>query len=179
MKAPTIIVAAALVFGLAPAAQAIPVGPTETFQFIGLCQDCGPPAPQFGTATLVLQNYSGSGPISNTNYVSFTYHSILLDLSLNSANSMISTASPVSSFTSLPGFNEIAIRNLSNAFVFFSFSNGGWCAGLRDCGTDFGDTGTGTWSATPLPAALPLFATGLGALGLLGWRRRRKAQAVA
>jgi hypothetical protein len=28
---------------------------------------------------------------------------------------------------------------------------------------------------TPLPAALPLFATGLGALGLLGWRRRRKA----
>jgi hypothetical protein len=34
-------------------------------------------------------------------------------------------------------------------------------------------------SATPLPAALPLFATGLGAIGLLGWRRKRKAQAVA
>jgi hypothetical protein len=34
-------------------------------------------------------------------------------------------------------------------------------------------------ASTPLPAALPLFATGLGALGLLGWRRRRKAQAVA
>jgi hypothetical protein len=31
----------------------------------------------------------------------------------------------------------------------------------------------------PLPAALPLFATGLGALGLLGWRRKRKAQAAA
>ena len=28
---------------------------------------------------------------------------------------------------------------------------------------------------TPLPAALPLFAGGLGALGLLGWRRKRKA----
>ena len=27
---------------------------------------------------------------------------------------------------------------------------------------------------TPLPGALPLFATGLGALGLLGWRRKRK-----
>jgi len=26
----------------------------------------------------------------------------------------------------------------------------------------------------PLPAALPLFVTGLGALGLLGWRRKRK-----
>jgi hypothetical protein len=34
--------------------------------------------------------------------------------------------------------------------------------------------------ATPLPAALPLFATGLGALGLLGWRRKRKdAAAIA
>jgi hypothetical protein len=33
-------------------------------------------------------------------------------------------------------------------------------------------------AATPLPAALPLFATGLGGLGLLGWRRKRKAQAV-
>ena len=33
--------------------------------------------------------------------------------------------------------------------------------------------------ATPLPGALPLFAGGLGALGLLGWRRKRKAAAVA
>ena len=33
--------------------------------------------------------------------------------------------------------------------------------------------------AVPLPAALPLFATGLGALGLLGWRRKRKVAAVA
>jgi hypothetical protein len=34
-------------------------------------------------------------------------------------------------------------------------------------------------SATPLPAAVPLFATGLGTLGLLGWRRKRKAQTIA
>jgi hypothetical protein len=33
-------------------------------------------------------------------------------------------------------------------------------------------------TATPLPAALPLFATGLGALGLLGWRRKRKTAAI-
>ena len=31
-----------------------------------------------------------------------------------------------------------------------------------------------TIPATPLPGAFPLFATGLGALGLLGWRRKRK-----
>src|SRR5262249_57487771 len=29
--------------------------------------------------------------------------------------------------------------------------------------------------AVPLPPALPLFAVGLGTLGLLGWRRSRKA----
>jgi hypothetical protein len=33
-----------------------------------------------------------------------------------------------------------------------------------------------TTPATPLPAGLPLFATGLGALGLLGWFRKRKAR---
>jgi hypothetical protein len=33
-------------------------------------------------------------------------------------------------------------------------------------------------SATPLPAALPLFATGLGALSLLRWSRKRKADAA-
>jgi hypothetical protein len=32
-------------------------------------------------------------------------------------------------------------------------------------------------SATPLPAALPLYATGLGVLALLRWRRKRKASA--
>ena len=34
-------------------------------------------------------------------------------------------------------------------------------------------------ATTPLPAALPLFASGLGALGLLGWRRKKKAAALA
>jgi hypothetical protein len=33
--------------------------------------------------------------------------------------------------------------------------------------------------ATPLPGALPLFATGLGALSLLGWRRKRKVAVAA
>jgi hypothetical protein len=34
-------------------------------------------------------------------------------------------------------------------------------------------------SETPLPAALPLFTSGLGALGLLAWRRKKKAAALA
>lgn len=33
-------------------------------------------------------------------------------------------------------------------------------------------------NATPLPAALPLFATGLGALGLFGWLRKKRRGAL-
>jgi len=52
------------------------------------------------------------------------------------------------------------------------------CSGFSGDGAM--NTTFGTWSvsgdvsATPLPAALPLFAGGLGAIGLLGWRRNRR-----
>jgi hypothetical protein len=46
-------------------------------------------------------------------------------------------------------------------------------------GNDFDTLTTVSVTLTPLPAALPLFAGGLGALGLLGWRRKRKAAAAA
>jgi hypothetical protein len=36
-----------------------------------------------------------------------------------------------------------------------------------------------TLTTTPLPATLPLLATGFGAMGLLGWRRKRRAAALA
>jgi hypothetical protein len=42
----------------------------------------------------------------------------------------------------------------------------------------FGTDCSSATAQTPLPAALPLFASGLGALGLLGWRRKRKNAAA-
>jgi hypothetical protein len=36
-----------------------------------------------------------------------------------------------------------------------------------------------TPAATPLPTTLPLLATGLGVLGLVGWRRKWKATLMA
>jgi hypothetical protein len=55
-----------------------------------------------------------------------------------------------------------------------SCSNTGWL------GSDTWSTVNGDLIAsTPVPAALPLFAPGLGAMGLLGWRRKRKAAAIA
>jgi hypothetical protein len=41
------------------------------------------------------------------------------------------------------------------------------------------DIASGSLTPEPLPAALPLFATGIGGLGLLGWRRKRKVKAGA
>jgi hypothetical protein len=38
---------------------------------------------------------------------------------------------------------------------------------------------SGDLIVTPLPAALPLFASGLGVMGLLGWRRKRKLRFAA
>jgi hypothetical protein len=35
-------------------------------------------------------------------------------------------------------------------------------------------TGLGGLNATPLPAAFPLLASGIGAIGLFGWRKRKK-----
>jgi hypothetical protein len=40
-------------------------------------------------------------------------------------------------------------------------------------------TATISASATPLPAALPLLASGLGALGVVGWRRKKKLTRAA
>jgi hypothetical protein len=61
---------------------------------------------------------------------------------------------------------------------------------LRMFRTDLVNTSTGDYvgmdltvdlnaSAVPLPPAMALFATGLGVMGLLGWRRRRNAQRPA
>jgi hypothetical protein len=36
-----------------------------------------------------------------------------------------------------------------------------------------------TSAVTPVPAALPLFISGLGGLGLLGWRRNKQDAAAA
>ena len=64
-----------------------------------------------------------------------------------------------------------------------------WFPGFSDCeviggfGAPNGCANPGHWTVTadfapvPIPGALPLFATDLVALGLLGWRRKRKAVA--
>jgi hypothetical protein len=73
-------------------------------------------------------------------------------------------------------FTATFTANSGSGDLMFSAASAG---GDLDTGLDLVTVSAATASATPLPAALPLFASGLGALGLLGWRRKRKAQAAA
>jgi hypothetical protein len=68
------------------------------------------------------------------------------------------------------------LGNSPDAITQVNFTQGS--IGLNVMSLTASGTATPETGATPLPAALPLFATGIGGLGLLGWRRKRK-QAVA
>ncbi len=61
-----------------------------------------------------------------------------------------------------------------DAQIFHLFDSGSWVF-LSEVQFD----GNPTVSAVPVPAALPLLAGGLGLMGLVGWRRRRKNAAPA
>jgi hypothetical protein len=98
---------------------------------------------------------------------------------------MISSGQTLSGFEVLDTDLVAPASVLWTAFATLGTYNGPGCF---SCGVNPGFEGVGLdppWQpttpliATPLPAALPLFAGGLGALGLLGWRRKRKAVVLA
>ncbi len=58
-------------------------------------------------------------------------------------------------------------------FYYFIYSGPGTAGGNNVMLASI-SSATSEGGITPIPGALPLFASGLGALGLLGWRRKRK-----
>jgi hypothetical protein len=69
-------------------------------------------------------------------------------------------------------FTELGVGNDTIAVEGYSYSAGNFT-------DDISVTAAAAPATTPLPGALPLFASGLGAMGLLGWRRKKKAAAFA
>jgi hypothetical protein len=125
---------------------------------------------------------------------SFSYGAATLGSSLNGASVTTNSAGQIVSwmFTAqLTGQPESVISSCGTTPCLGSIGHTGLYAG--DFDSQFPLTGLflyagladtpGSWtssapiSATPLPATLPLYATGLGALALLRWRRKRKAAA--
>jgi hypothetical protein len=182
-----VVAAVTLAFGLSSAAQAVPVT-LSTFTFSGQCDSSVPGnCTGTGNGTLVLENYTLGAGISTSNFQSFTYQSTVYSFSFSGIGTDgqivngIGTGGISNIFGnlptspgSLPGQANVTMLITTGGTIFNS-GIGFWCAGVN-CNDDQGTSSV--WSETPLPAALPLFATGIGGLGLLGWRRKRKAQAV-
>ena len=166
-KCGSIIIAAVVAFfSLPPAAYAITT--TETFTFTGDCSDCSASGGS-GTAsgTLVLQNYTLGTLLQSDNFVSFTYTSALLGTLTIDTSEFDHFAVTSELNAPFPAAENVAIT-FDTTDEFHTSTDGTWAYIIGDVGTN------AIWSTTPIPAALPLFAGGLGAMGLLGWRRKRK-----
>jgi hypothetical protein len=80
--------------------------------------------------------------------------------------------------TYLMTFNNLQVSSAGTAiFAFMGFSNQGWSD--EGFGIDNILVSGTTLAATPIPAALPLFLSGLGALGWAARRQRKKATVAA
>ena len=77
-------------------------------------------------------------------------------------------------FAGVPQAEAALISGLENGQTYFNIHTLACQPPSAGCGFPGGEI-RGELASVPLPAALPLFATGLGALGLLSWRRKRRA----
>lgn len=126
--------------------------------------------------------------VENVTFVSvdFSANTLLLSFATVLPNPMWGNASqngPVFEILSGNPFPTISSVFSSNAGSVSAFLDSGLLY-VNLAGWSYGDGATVTVNfqndpiATPLPGALPLFLTGLGAIGLLSWRRRRKHAAA-
>jgi hypothetical protein len=131
--------------------------------------------------TLVLRIYNGTTVVGTFSLASpITFSVADLALQQGNGNSVFDfhlTAAEQAQFNTL-----LALTGSSGFFAGLSSSLG--CAAGAPAGCLVSNDGPDSFvgfaetSVVPLPAALPLFASGLAGLGLLGWRRKRKAAAI-
>src|SRR5262249_8899850 len=116
--------------------------------------------------------------------VTFTFNSPIKSFGISIAG--LGTILPGStdfSISNSNGFSSVLFPNysgdLTNNFnLFVGLISDERFTSVTLWGTELGDGmffDNLYYHQNPLPPALPLFATGLGALGLLAWRRKRKA----
>jgi hypothetical protein len=121
---------------------------------------------------LILAGYTPGNQFDQTNFVSFTYSSDLMTLTLGPGDvSSVSGSLPAM----LPAMADVTILDLGSNIIFQSSSGGSWCAGTNGCNLDFG--AESSWDqaqaqGVPEPASSTLVVAALGGLILL---RRKKA----
>jgi len=95
-----------------------------------------------------------------------------------SSNGISPTDPPASGTFSLTFASVLASISLDEAFVRYQGITGNGFNGASGIGTNSNVVINPVISTVPLPAALPLFVGGLGVMGLVGWRKRRKQAAA-
>lgn len=90
----------------------------------------------------------------------------------------VTAGSPSTFYNQLIGIPDIAGLTDGGAIQWLFRSAASVDAGISTTQWTYSLTAE-TASATPVPGALPLFVTGLGSLGLLGWLRKKKEAAHA
>jgi hypothetical protein len=147
-------------------------------------------APNFGGIGVGTGDTSGGDridQINGTNKLTLTFASSIhltgVATLFDGAHTPFGNGNPLTSGFLLNGvfvtFADANTNKLNLTGTVFTFQEDGadfpqfYVSGLA-----YDTTGGGGQGSTPIPGALPLFASGLGALGLIAQRRKRKAKAT-
>lgn len=150
---------------------------TTSSMLVGFSYDPSVIDPLAATGGTFFTSTSSSATTSFTKYL---YSASYAEFEVEIENMSINP----STFLNNELFATVSIQGVAPGLSLIELSGsgqGGCCSGddFFDFSLDTPAEVTVNSAAVPLPAAFPLFATGLGALGLLGWRRKRKAAALA
>jgi hypothetical protein len=122
-----------------------------------------------GSVDILPATRFGFNTAANAAFFGFSGAYDLFDFALSPADA--------AAFDLLAAFGTVTSTSVFALHQFVDVSTTG---GLLTWGSSSNvDFSVGTASAVPVPAALPLLASGLGALGFAGWQRKRKSNLAA
>lgn len=134
----------------------------------------------FGSTFTMLDSASGNGDVFNNGGYSVTNTPVKgpTGLYLSNIDSNTDAIVQVLGSTTTPSHTG-ATPSYDRFECDYATNSGAGCTGYNAfAGGSLVIGPVSAAGATPLPGALPLFVTGLGAFGMLGWRRKKKAAAL-